>query len=98
MNGLSKKIFLYAIPAFFAISSSAFASGFRLEFESASVLADAGGAAVNEDASANWYNPAGLVYLPQQFVGSLIDVYPQTQFSGTQIAPSASGVAANTFV
>lgn len=70
------------------LSSGAYASGYKLEFQSTSVLADAGEAAVVEDAGTNWYNAAGLVYLPQQFVGSLIDVYAPASFSGTVTAPS----------
>lgn len=71
-----------------ALSSSLFASGFRLEFQSASVLADAGEAAVVEDAGTNWYNSAGLVYIPHQLALSTIDVYAPTRFSGTASAPS----------
>src|SRR6185312_58937 len=47
-----------------------------------------GEAAVVEDAGTNWYNSAGLVYLPQQVVGAVTDVYQQTRFSGTSTAPS----------
>src|SRR3990167_2345284 len=73
------------------LSTSVFASGYKLEFQSVSVLADAGDAAVVEDAGTNWYNSAGLVYLPQQLVGSAIDVYQHVTFRGTSIAPSAFG-------
>ena len=62
------------------LSTSVFASGYKLEFQSVSVLADAGDAAVVEDAGTNWYNSAGLVYLPQQLVGSAIDVYQHVTF------------------
>jgi long-chain fatty acid transport protein len=68
-----------------------FASGYRMEFQSASVLGDAGEAAVVEDAGTNWYNSAGLVYLPQQLVFSAIDVYAPVQFRGTALAPSPFG-------
>ncbi len=71
-----------------ALSSSVYASGYKLEFQSPSVLADAGEAAVVEDAGTNWYNSAGLVYLPQQFVGAVTDVYQRTRFSGSSFAPS----------
>jgi len=71
-----------------ALSSPLYAAGYKLEFQSPSVLADAGEAAVVEDAGTNWYNSAGLVYLPQQFVGAVTDVYQRTRFSGTSTAPS----------
>lgn len=70
------------------LSSQGYASGYRMEFQSASVLSDAGEAAVVEDASTNWYNSAGLVYLPQQLVLSAIDVYAPVEFTGSATAPS----------
>src|ERR1700678_4263114 len=71
-----------------ALSANVQAAGYKLEFQSASVLADAGEAAVVEDAGTNWYNSAGLVLLPQQLVLSAIDLYAPTTFSGTETAPS----------
>ena len=65
------------------LATQAYASGYRVEMQSTSILADSGEAAVVEDAGTNWYNAAGLPYLPQQFVGSAIDVYAPTSFSGT---------------
>ncbi|HSW93290.1 MAG TPA: outer membrane protein transport protein [Gammaproteobacteria bacterium] len=79
---------LFTLSAIALLSSQAFASGYKLEFQSPSVLADAGEAAVVEDAGTNWYNSAGLVYLPEQFVGAVTDVAERTQFSGTSTAPS----------
>jgi long-chain fatty acid transport protein len=70
------------------LSAQVHAAGYKLEFQSASILADSGEAAVVEDAGTNWYNAAGLVYLPQQLVGSLINLYAPTTFSGTDTAPS----------
>ncbi len=70
------------------LASSVFAAGFKLEFQSPAVLADAGDAAVIDDASTNWYNSAGLVYLPQQLVGSLIDVYADTKYAGFATTPA----------
>lgn len=72
------------------LASSAFASGFKLEFQSPAVLADAGDAAVIDDASTNWYNSAGLVYLPQQLVGSMIDVYSDTKYGGIATTPATA--------
>ncbi len=89
MKGVKRKIVsLSVLSLMAAFSSQAEAAGYKLEFQSASVLADAGEAAVVEDAGTNWYNSAGLVYLPQQLVGSLIDVYQRVHFSGTSTAPS----------
>jgi len=69
------------------------ASGYKMEFQSASVLGDAGEAAVVEDAGTNWYNAAGLVYLPAQVVASVIDVYAPTTFTGNTTARSLLGPA-----
>lgn len=71
-----------------ALTAQAYAAGYRMEFQSAATLADSGDAAVVEDAGTNWYNSAGLVYLPQQLVFSAIDVYAPTSFSGSVSAPS----------
>ncbi len=76
------------------LCTHAYASGYRVEMQSASVLADSGEAAVVEDAGTNWYNAAGLPYLPQQFVFSAVDVYAPTSFSGTVFAP---GLGSNFF-
>lgn len=65
-----------------------YASGYKLEFQSTSTLADAGDAAVVEDVGTNWYNSAGLVYLPQQLVYSAIAMHKPTNFGGTVFAPS----------
>lgn len=67
------------------------AAGYKLEFQSASTLADSGDAAVVEDAGTNWYNSAGLVYLPQQLALSGIEVYQHTKFAGTITNPGAPG-------
>lgn len=76
-----------------AWSLQAQAAGYKLEFQSASTLADSGDAAVVEDAGTNWYNSAGLVYLPQQLAMSGIEVYQHTKFSGTVTAPNVPGIA-----
>lgn len=77
-----------------AWSCQAQAAGYRLEFQSAATLADSGDAAVVEDAGTNWYNSAGLVYIPQQLALSGIEVYQHTKFSGTVTAPTAPGIPA----
>lgn len=90
MKRTTKRILnLTSLGLMVAFSSSlSHASGYKLEFQSASVLADAGEAAVVEDAGTNWYNAAGLVRLPQQLVYSGIDVYAPSTFRGTVNAPS----------
>jgi long-chain fatty acid transport protein len=76
-------------------SSSLYAAGYKLEFQSASTLADAGEAAAINDAGINWYNSAGTVYLPQQIVYSAIDVYAPTTFTGSVTGGSPIGPAFN---
>jgi long-chain fatty acid transport protein len=85
---ITKRLFKLSALGLLALSSQLYAAGYRLEFQSASVLADAGEAAVVEDAGTNWYNSAGLVDLPMQVVMSGIDVYAPTTFHGTMDAPS----------
>ncbi len=74
-------------------ATNIFAAGYRMEFQSASVLADAGEAAVAEDAGTNWYNAAALTMVPRQVVVSAIDVYAPTTFSGSVTGGSAFGPA-----
>jgi len=84
-----KRLFKYSSLGLFAVlSSHAYAAGYKMEFQSASVLADSGEAAVVEDAGTNWYNSAGLTSLPQQLVFTGFDVYAPVTFSGTEFAPS----------
>lgn len=80
-------------------STNLYAAGYKMEFQSPSILADAGEAAAVNDAGTNWYNSAGLVYLPQQAVFSVIEVYGPTTFSGTVIGPSGlpSGIPGANF-
>lgn len=73
--------------------AQAYAAGYKMEFQSASTLADSGDAAVVEDAGTNWYNSAGLVYLPQQLVLSGIEIYQHTKFTGTVTTPGATGIS-----
>ena len=90
MKGFKMNIVrLGVISLLTALASQAQASGYKLEFQSASTLADAGDAAVVEDAGTNWYNSAGLVYIPQQVVLSAMSVMQRTHFTGTSTASSA---------
>lgn len=92
MGGLKRILSIGGLGLIAICSSSTFAAGYRLEFQSPSVLADAGDAAVVEDAGTNWYNSAGLVYLPQQAVVSSIELYEKAAFKGTATAPSIFGI------
>lgn len=86
---MSKRITKLSSLGFLALfASQVYASGYKMEFQSASTLSDAGDAAVVEDAGTNWYNSAGLVYLPMQVAMSTIDVYAPTVFHGSVSAPS----------
>jgi long-chain fatty acid transport protein len=90
-KGLFKKtLLLSGLGLISALPFQANASGYKLEFQSPSVLADAGEAAVVEDAGTNWYNSAGLVYLPQQYVLAGTEVWQSTRFNGQTTA--ATGV------
>lgn len=67
-------------------SSSALAAGFALHEQNASLLGGfyAGSAAIAEDASTNWYNPAGLTNLEgMNVVISGVNVSSQSKFKGT---------------
>ncbi len=76
------------------LSAQSYAAGYKMEFQSASVLADSGEAAVVEDAGTNWYNSAGLVDLPQQYVLGAINLYSPDKFSGNVNAPSTLNLLA----
>jgi long-chain fatty acid transport protein len=89
MKGRFKKLLTYSsLGLITALSSQVYASGYKMEFQSASVLADAGEAAVVEDATTNWYNSAGLPSLPQQAVFTGFDVYAPVTYDGVSIAPA----------
>lgn len=70
---------------FFSYSESR-ASGFQLVEQNGSGVGDyhAGGAAEANDASTEYYNPAGLVRLDKkQIVGGLVQIVTSVQFAGT---------------
>ncbi len=77
-----------------AMSGSAAASGFALIEQSASGLGNAfaGGAAVAEDASTVFFNPAGMSRLSgKQVVFAVHDITPSAKFSGTGASGSNMG-------
>lgn len=94
MKRINKKIVASCVLGLMAAwSIQADASGYKMEFQSAATLADSGDAAVVEDAGTNWYNSAGLVYLPQQLAMSGIEIYQHTKFSGTVTTPGPTGIS-----
>lgn len=96
--GISILFKLLFIISFF-YSQSVFAAGYLLEGESTSALGEAfsGGAAIIEDASANYFNPAGLVLFKHpQFVGSGEMFFLRNQFTGnTQASYTLFGSSQN---
>lgn len=91
MNGkkIVSNIFVAGISfALFSFSGESFASGFQLFEQNAVNMGDfgAGGAAIAEDASTAYYNPAGLTRIcHQQLVLSTDAVITDQKFSGTNI-------------
>lgn len=82
-----RPLFQYSMLALFLCANSAgFASGFALEEQNAVQTGDfgAGGAAIAEDASTAWYNPAGLIRLTKpQVVITGNEIWFNTTFNGT---------------
>ncbi len=73
----------------------AMAAGFALIEQSASQMGNAfaGGAAIANDASTIYFNPAGMTRLPKQIVGGLHLVSPQAEFKGSATDPIGNPVA-----
>jgi long-chain fatty acid transport protein len=84
------------------ISETTAAAGFALMEQNASGLGNAysGAAAVAEDASTIFFNPAGVTHLPgRQAVGALSAIKPSTDFGNTgsctpYLAPAFAGTSA----
>ncbi len=78
------KIVLLSSASIF--STTALASAFQLHEQSAALLGEfyAGSATVAEDASTNYYNPAGLVYLsPLEMSLGAVNIETQSRFKGS---------------
>lgn len=89
IKAMLKKISIVVFPSLLAtIPIYTHASGYRMEFQSVSIMGGGGEAAALEDAGTNWYNSAGDVYMPKQLVLSSFDVYIPTTFTGVATAPS----------
>jgi long-chain fatty acid transport protein len=86
MLKLKKWISLSSAITLMGVSSLAFASGFQLFEENAVGMGDfgAGGAAIAEDSSTQFFNPAGLVRINhQQLVASVVGIYSDLRFTGS---------------
>lgn len=89
VKSMLKKISAVVVPSILVtMPIYALAAGYKMEFQSVSVMGGGGDAAVLEDAGTNWYNSAGDVYMPKQLVLSSFDVYVPTTFTGVARAPS----------
>jgi len=86
MKLIRKVMPLAVAAALTGFSAGAQASGFALIEQNASGIGNAyaGGAAVAEDASTIYFNPAGMTRLPgRQAVGALHAIKPKTEFTNT---------------
>ncbi|MBI1173954.1 MAG: outer membrane beta-barrel protein [Sideroxydans sp.] len=85
-----QRMMVWSIGSTFAVlSGGAFASGFALVENGASGLGNAyaGGAAIAEDASTIFFNPAGMTNLPHsQLVAAAHAIKPSLKFSNTTSA------------
>jgi long-chain fatty acid transport protein len=83
MNSKFVKYTLVALLISFIVSSgTAFASGFALIEQGVSGLGNAyaGGAAIAQDGSTIFYNPAGMTRIPSQFIGAANVIIPNFKF------------------
>lgn len=93
-NGMSSyRIFAAAVLT--ACTSNSLAAGFALLEQSASQQGNAfaGGAAIANDASTIFYNPAGMSRLPTQVVGGLHLIMPSAEFSGSATDPLGNPIS-----
>lgn len=74
--------------------AGAMAAGFALIEQSASQMGNAfaGSAAIANDASSMYFNPAGMTRLPRQVVGGLHLVSTSAEFSGSATTPATTPV------
>jgi long-chain fatty acid transport protein len=100
MKTWTKVMPLAVSAAVAAFSGGAHASGFALIEQNASGIGNAyaGGAAVAEDASTIFFNPAGMTRLPgKQVVGALHAIRPKAEFAnfGSTLAPAQGVLGGN---
>jgi long-chain fatty acid transport protein len=83
MNSKFVKYALFVLLISFVVSSgTAFASGFALIEQGVSGLGNAyaGGAAIAQDGSTIFYNPAGMTRIPSQVIGAANVIIPNFKF------------------
>lgn len=81
-----KKLLIIGIGSLITFSSESFGSGFQLFEQNAVNMGDfsAGGAAIAQDASTSYYNPAGLTRIHHhQFMASVDGIVTNQRFTGT---------------
>ena len=97
----SRKLISAAVAAAVAaFSTSVQPAGFALIEQSGSGVGNAfaGGAAIAEDASTIYFNPAGMTRIPgRQVVGALHAIKPKTEFTntGSTLAPAQGSLGGN---
>ena len=96
--GLHKTVKISALLMASAFSTMSYGAGFAIMEQSVTGLgrAFAGQAAVAEDASTIFFNPAGLTYLKHSQVAQGLNfILPQSEFNndGSSIAPALGGTA-----
>jgi long-chain fatty acid transport protein len=96
---MNKTIIMRALPAALLClgTGTSFAAGFQLLEQNVSGLGNsyAGSAAVAEDASTVFFNPAGMAYLPvgqKSFVVGLNAISPSSKFSNRASTPALLGL------
>lgn len=85
-KAIMKKKWVSLFVSTMLATSAAWSGSFSLYGEGSPVLEGtfgAGAAAEAADASTAWYNPAGLVLLPQQFVLAGTGIFPSAKLTGT---------------
>ena len=91
-SDLYSSLLVFGITGILTAASQVYASGFQLMEQNASGLGNAyaGSAAVAEDASTIFWNPAGMAYLPEgkmQVIGAFNMINPSFQFSNNDTVP-----------
>jgi len=98
-NALSKVFYLFCFSVVACYPMASLANGFYIPFYNAAELGDAfsGGAAIAQDASTAYTNPAGLTRIDhQQIVISAIAVDHRIKFNGTATSPGLGSFTSET--
>lgn len=97
MKSVSAKLTIFVVLSAVLWSGTAFASGFALIEQGVSGLGNAyaGGAAIAQDGSTIFYNPAGMTRIPSQLVASTNVIIPNFKFKNegsTHLLQPVTGV------